>query len=190
MGNEHVAIAANKYVFAVIVFLASTITSAAISYCFSKRQAWIERREQVFEEVSTLIETGHAILDSIDDSFTAQEDPSKRIELWNKYEAIQAEYLGSRSRRLFLLDKYFGSEIAGGIEMILSDFDKGTYNKTASEEVGETGRGYVTYSEIWEGLGPDSLRSGYGYKWKMMSLCGMDVKPYLKKIKKEYPPES
>lgn len=174
----------NKYVFGITVFLLSTLTSAFISYYFSWKQNYNQRREQIFEEVSVLIESQNIILNDLDLSFGDDQPPEHRLDMWQRFEELQREYYGNKSRRTFLVDKYFGHDIASAVEGILSEYDRERNVKYESEKTKSFGRGFVQYYEIWAGISVDPEDENLGYKWKMMKLCGMDIDPYIREIKK------
>ena len=176
----------SRYTLAIASFLAGTIISASVAYYFSWQQHTNERREEVFEEVAFLIENGHHILNRIDESFLAKEPPESRTELWNKFDEIQLNYQGNKTRLLFLLNKYYGKKVASKIKFVLSDLDNDPdLRKTCEEQKGYP-YNYITYHETWTGsLSEDPTGEWDGYKWKMMNACGMDVTPFIEELWKQ-----
>ena len=176
----------NRYALAIVTFLARTIASASIAYYFTWRQHINERREQIFEEVSVLIENGQRIIGELDRSFRAKQPRSSRIELWNKFHQLQNDYYGNKSRLLFLLNKYFGAKIAEMVMFSLSDLDSEPDLTKYCESNMEYPYSFITYEETWAGtLSSDRKRKNDGFKWKMMKKCGMDVSPFLESLNKE-----
>lgn len=167
----------------ILVCLGWGVTSY-LAYLFGVKRYSNERAEQVFEEVSVIIESAQEISDALMKSFGEKEAPIRREGLWRQYEELQYRYYGNRSRCQFLLDKYFGREIATKVYDIMEKkFPE------ASREACEAGKYFpedlVGYFEQWTGEGSqDPLGESDGYKWKMMAKCGMDVAPYIKEIRR------
>ena len=166
-------------------FLLGAIITGLIAYKFACIKHTNDRREQVFEEVAVIVENGRNIANRIDQSFIDNEPSDRRVELWDKFDEIQHNYLGNKSRLMFLLNKYFGRQIATKVISVLSDIEHKS-DKSFCEEHGEYPLGFVSYCETWEGtLSEDPTGEWDGYKWKMMKKCGMDITPYIEDMRKE-----
>ena len=158
--------------------------SSYMGFRFANRKFAHEKAESVFEEVSVLIEHSYVILRTLQDSFGRDEPAAKRKELWAEFVELQRKYLGNHSRLQFLLNKYYGHNIATKVDFVMSaqfnDIDYVQSCELANQVIDDI----VAYSETWTGsFSSDPTGEWDGYKWKMMSKCGMNVRPFIKQLK-------
>ena len=110
------------------------IVSNHINHSYWSKEYSEGRREQVFEEVSVLIEKGQILSDVPMKSYSNKEPPFKREGLWRQYEELEYKYYGSRSRYQYLLDKYFGVDIAVNVDRILYSLFPGVSREEGEEK--------------------------------------------------------
>jgi hypothetical protein len=106
-----------------------------------------------------------------------------------QYQEVKNRYYGNRSRYQYLLDKYFGRDIAIHVDAIMeSKFPETTQEEC--DEIGSFPEDLVSYQEEWTAeVSQAPLAEPDGYKWKMMKKCGMDIMPYIEEIQRRNVPK-
>jgi len=158
--------------------------SSYLGFRYASRRFANEKAESVFEEVSVLIEQSNVLMTVLHNSFSRDEPPAKREELWKQFVELQRRYLGNHSRLQFLLNKYYGNMIATKVDFVMSaQFHDIDYVRSC-EDAHQIIDNIVAYRETWTGsLSTNPTGEWDGYKWKMMSKCGMNVRPFIKKLR-------
>ncbi len=158
------------------------IASNALGYWFGAKSFRAKRCEQIFEEVSTLIESSQAVTLNLVESFSLKEKKNMREDLWIRYHELQYQYHGNKSRYQYLLTKYFDYDTAVHVSAIMRSRFPDAKRDECEKELSFPDS-LVYYYETWTGEASENpLGRAVGFKWKMMKKCGMDVDLYISKM--------